>query len=44
MAQTRRLRGAVLLALCLCTIWSFSAQQAFTKTEEAPEALLYRSV
>lgn len=37
MANThRRTRGALLLALCLCTIWNFS-QQAFTKVEEVPQ-------
>eukprot|EP00913_Durusdinium_trenchii_P014416 g13522.t1 len=35
--QPRRIRGAVLLGLCLCSIWTFSAQQAFTKTEVIEE-------
>jgi len=35
MPTSRRIRGGLLLALCLCTVWNFS-QLTFTKVEEAP--------
>eukprot|EP00435_Cladocopium_sp_Y103_P067143 s59_g29.t1 len=32
-SQSRRVRGALLVAMCLCSLWSFSSW-TFTKTEE----------
>jgi len=38
MSQTRRLRGALFLALCVFGLWNFSVSTAFTKTEEVTES------
>lgn len=35
-SQSRRVRGALLVAMCLCSLWSLSSR-AFTKTEEVTE-------
>ena len=31
--QSRRMRGALLLAMCLCSLWSFQTATSFTETE-----------
>jgi len=38
MSQTRRLRGALFLALCVFSLWNFGVSTAFTKTEEGAES------
>eukprot|EP00434_Breviolum_minutum_P024115 symbB.v1.2.021287.t1/scaffold1833.1/size99481/5 len=38
MSQTRRLRGALFLALCVFSLWNFSVSTAFTTTEEVTES------